>query len=843
MFRSIFCRYPFLLLLLPFCLLVFSPALSGQAIATGEKKIERSGAKAKIQADKEASGQKAADESDPDEVDSQSGTARDVSTFLAKTKENLDEAIKDAKAQDAAFAKSSVLLKKQLAPHQEEFGRLLLLRGALEHRPVGQEAIQSGLTDIMERLDAMIEDEAKIRGTAQKALDRVNRIDAIITGDENLGGANHLEEIKPLLEQISQARKLLQPLIARYDKMMEPVQKLRDDVGAAVAKISEQMPERWRKRYLSGSEPWLDQDTWKDAFDLLAAMPQIMWLRLPAELPVTAQAIRTACMRGLVILLLSGFMFFCLRQKFGYMAEDPSVRHGLGVTMVWICLGLALSAASFSARGANFNLLMALGNLLLIVGQMCLAWNLRRIQLPEIPDRPSPLWRLMPTTICAYVFLYLPLPAVISLALWLLTLIVDIIARQVALREIRKPDEAMTVAGEAGQDGQQAENDPPADPNLPPTEKTILSGSHFMVWLCLIVTLCGFHSYGMILYLLYSSISLAVQLCFASLALCNRLNERLSGQNGDLLSCLLLALAAPLILVLALVGVSLWLGTLPGGLVIMRHFILQGDFSIGTTQLNMIQILLITTAFFVTRTIVSMGVLFLERLPQRAPDFDVTLIPSMRTVLTYVCWILFGLYSLKSLGLELSNLAVVAGGLSVGIGFGMQNVVSNFISGMILIFSRNIQVGDVVEVGGTVGEVRKISIRATVVQTYDNALIFVPNSEFVSNRLTNWTRSNRSTRRDVSVGVAYGSDTALVSKLLLKAASATDNILRYPTPTVFLSSFADSSLDFTLRFWVSDYNLAVSTSSALRLKIDSLFRENGIEIPFPQMDLHVRDGG
>ena len=191
--------------------------------------------------------------------------------------------------------------------------------------------------------------------------------------------------------------------------------------------------------------------------------------------------------------------------------------------------------------------------------------------------------------------------------------------------------------------------------------------------------------------------------------------------------------------------------------------------------------------------------------------------------------------------MELSNLAVVAGGLSVGIGFGMQTIVNNFVSGLLLIFSRSMQVGDVVEVGGTVGRVRKISVRATVVETYDNASIYVPNSEFVSGRLTNWTRSSRTTRRDVVVGVAYGSDTALVMKLLLNAANATDNILKYPTPVVLFSDFGASTLDFTLRFWVQDYDLAVSTSSNVRLAIERLLREHNIEVAFPQMDVHIKE--
>ena len=191
--------------------------------------------------------------------------------------------------------------------------------------------------------------------------------------------------------------------------------------------------------------------------------------------------------------------------------------------------------------------------------------------------------------------------------------------------------------------------------------------------------------------------------------------------------------------------------------------------------------------------------------------------------------------------MELSNLAMVAGGLSVGIGFGMQTIINNFLSGLILIFSRTMQVGDVVEVGTTTGRVRKISVRATIVETYDNAVIYVPNSEFVSTRLINWTRNSRTVRRDVVVGVAYGSDTTLVMKLLASVANGHSDILKYPAPVVLFSNFGASTLDFTLRFWVRDYDVSVKTASELLFEIDQLFRKNNIEIAFPQMDVHIKD--
>ena len=169
----------------------------------------------------------------------------------------------------------------------------------------------------------------------------------------------------------------------------------------------------------------------------------------------------------------------------------------------------------------------------------------------------------------------------------------------------------------------------------------------------------------------------------------------------------------------------------------------------------------------------------------------------------------------------------------------MQTIVNNFISGIILIFSRNLQVGDVVEVGTVVGRIKQINVRATVVETYDSAVIYVPNSAFVSGNLTNWTSNSRTTRQQVTVGVAYGTDTELVSKLLLDVANKSSEVLAFPKPVVQFQDFGASTLDFRLLFWVKDYDLATGVASQLRFAINKSFAEHNIEIAFPQMDVHI----
>ena len=193
------------------------------------------------------------------------------------------------------------------------------------------------------------------------------------------------------------------------------------------------------------------------------------------------------------------------------------------------------------------------------------------------------------------------------------------------------------------------------------------------------------------------------------------------------------------------------------------------------------------------------------------------------------------------MGIGLGALAVVFGVIGIGIGFGLQNIASNFISGFILLLERPIRKGDFVQVDDMVGEVKSISARATILETRDAVTVIVPNSEFISGRVINWTLgSDERVRSQVSVGVAYGSDVHLVRRLLLQVARAHPGVLKSPRPWVEMTSFGDSSLDFRLHIWTRRIRGLPALMSDLRQSVDIIFREHDVEIPFPQRDIHVR---
>ena len=213
---------------------------------------------------------------------------------------------------------------------------------------------------------------------------------------------------------------------------------------------------------------------------------------------------------------------------------------------------------------------------------------------------------------------------------------------------------------------------------------------------------------------------------------------------------------------------------------------------------------------------------------------------SILRIIYYIFIILGIIIALDHLGINMTTLAALGAVLMVGIGFGLQNITSNFISGLILLFERPIQVGDFVEVSGVLGKVSAIEARSTTINTIDNISIIVPNSQFVSESLINWSYKDIRTRLHVRVGVSYGSDVELVRETLLKVGKAHPGVLKNPEPKVLFYEFGDSSLNFDLLIWTDRPIDQFVLRSDMNFAIVKAFREKGIQIPFPQRDLHVK---
>jgi potassium efflux system protein len=207
----------------------------------------------------------------------------------------------------------------------------------------------------------------------------------------------------------------------------------------------------------------------------------------------------------------------------------------------------------------------------------------------------------------------------------------------------------------------------------------------------------------------------------------------------------------------------------------------------------------------------------------------------------YVGLTLAALIAVSAAGLNLSSLAVVAGALSVGIGFGLQTIVSNFVSGIILLIERPIKEGDWIEVSGYSGVVRKIAVRSTRIETFDQHDVIVPNSDLIAGTVKNMTLSSKTGRLVIPVGIAYGSDLEATRRIMLDAAANNQMVMRQPAPAVMFIGLGESSLDFELRCYLHEVGAGVSARSEILFEIYNELGKAGIEIPFPQRDIHLRD--
>jgi len=268
--------------------------------------------------------------------------------------------------------------------------------------------------------------------------------------------------------------------------------------------------------------------------------------------------------------------------------------------------------------------------------------------------------------------------------------------------------------------------------------------------------------------------------------------------------------------------------------------ILGAELALGSWTLSVGDIVAFVVVLWVTQYVAKTIVFLVEQdvlprldLPRGTPA-------TVSRLLGYAIWALGFLAAIGAAGVDMSSVALLISALGVGIGFGLQSVVNNFVSGLILIFERPIRVGDVVEVGGMVARVKGIGIRASIVRTLKGAEVIVPNADLISAQVINWTLSDQQRRVDIPVGVAYGTDPQRVIDILIEASSGIEEILETPATAGLFIGFGASSLDFELRFWLSLKHEWPTVASKTLVEINRLLAEAEIEIPFPQRDLHIR---
>ena len=274
--------------------------------------------------------------------------------------------------------------------------------------------------------------------------------------------------------------------------------------------------------------------------------------------------------------------------------------------------------------------------------------------------------------------------------------------------------------------------------------------------------------------------------------------------------------------------------------IIIKKVLFFKLFIINQTPITIVSItlflLVLFGLFYISNKIVSLCV---KVIPKKR--FDDNAVYIISKIVRYILLTLSFVFSLQLIGISLTSMAVMFGFLSVGIGFGLKNITSNFISGIVLLFEQPIKVGDLISINNVEGYVKDIKIRSTIIQTMDDRTIIVPNSYFIESEVTNWSYASQSLRIKINIGVSYDSDLQLVLDALYEVAKEHPDVLKEPEPYIRFVEFGDSALNLFLAVWVKNSDDYYRVKSELHCSIVNKFRKNKIEIPFPQRDLHIKN--
>jgi len=269
---------------------------------------------------------------------------------------------------------------------------------------------------------------------------------------------------------------------------------------------------------------------------------------------------------------------------------------------------------------------------------------------------------------------------------------------------------------------------------------------------------------------------------------------------------------------------------------LMQFKILEFD----NIQISVVHLLLVVIIFFIVYGVLQLIKRILKK-AVKSGKLEAGSLYSIYQIIKYFLWVLYFIVALQTVGFNLTVLLAGSAALLVGLGLGIQQLFNDYASGLIMLFERNVKLGDIMELEDkTVGKVIFIGLRTSKIETRNNIVLIIPNHKFVNEKIINWSHIEADTRFDLKVGVAYGSDVELVKEILLDCANNHSYINKNPKPTVLFKDFGDSSLDFSLMFWTKKTWSIEPIRSDLRFAVDKAFREKGVEIPFPQTDVHIR---
>lgn len=699
------------------------------------------------------------------------------------------------------LAQNIPILRQETDLTANEFSDISTITQSAVATPAELDILQEQNARLVQKLSAIY---TPLADTLKQISDRIKQLDIM---KKNITVDN--KRTKALMTDIISFQKSYRLYHGNLEKYIHPAETLLSKIQSANDAYAVGMPKIWLDYYLTNTDHVFSKKRWQQEFRKLSNISNLFSVRVINDIPQDF----STWMRIIFNTLLAGMiMTLTLYASQKASRRLPLIFHItwkkiLKHSAPWLVAGTALHYSAWN-NNELFQSIANIGTLCLCWGQMSLAWDIYTMQKDNTSTR-SPLWVLFVPLLTSLILFYIgPFPLITAL-IWFGMLSIMLYYLY------SKPKTSSILA--------------------------LYSIYGFILVLCfgILATPSGLSRISILSCMIYSAIIIGIQQVVAFMHISNIVQEYIP-KNGmaAIFSSALLSIGIPLVLLFAIFSPAIWIIAYPGGEYIIEN-IRTLDFSIGKFSFNVWQLLSVFIAFYLTRSLTRIASRFLDTSWSKNHSATASLTTPIKTTITFSTWGLFGLYLLNVIGFNLTSITFIAGGLSVGVGLGLQSIVQNVFSGFSLIFGQNIREGDVVEVGTVVGIVQKVGMRATQVRTYDNSIVFVPNAQFLATSFINWTHNGRMVRRSIFISVAYGSDLTIVTDTTLALVKEHHKILKYPEPDIIFLNFGASSLDFELRFWITNIDEGVDILSDLRFAISQAYKEKNIEIPFPQTDIHV----
>lgn len=740
---------------------------------------------------------------------------KDWQVALAIHQESLVQQASRFKSMEELLPKNVRRFRDDLTAQEEKLDELGLIISLSGGNPWELQAVLNDMARIRRATKALVNPFQDGRDELEKIASRLDSLKEEFTKRlEDDPEADIAAAIHYYMRYVTGVKKSLTSVRSTLNKELDPANEFLESLDAAEKNLQERIPKAWKTYYFTPVAGFFSWESWVEGARRIQlwgktniTMLRSLTLGTDAK---GAMSVLSKILMGICLLAILDFVAW--RRLRSRLVQVPGARQ---LRRIWrlALLGLVLHWVSQGAPLLLHELLNGLAEILLAAALAVFSWFLvQTTGLVTDAKARNPLrwtWRFFALGLVLQI-VDIPEPAMTGI--WMVLLLFFL---QISRRAAGRDPGPLRLAG-----------------RLTPVLTVGL----------ILMTALGWQHFSVLLLAGWFLFLAALQAGVGLSQLVTHWQTRAVAAGTSMVKrSLVSGLGFPLIFLSLFFLVLYWFSTELGG---PGMFLAAISFTVtvGNVSFTLGRVALILTGFFLTRSALSAVRSLIRDLPRMRPGIDLGVRDVLDTTSRYVLWGAYALISLFLLGFSFTSLTVVAGGLSVGIGFGLQNIVNNFVAGLILLFGRSIQSGDTIQLDGIWGEVSKVNIRNTMVRTFDNAILFVPNSDLIAGKLINWSHRDPTVRREVVVGVAYGSNTEQVRDIMLEVAKAHPLVLAHPEPFVQFLNFGESSLDFKLFFWVGTVSVGMSTMSDIRFALDRRFREAGIEIPFPQRDVHIVGG-